>query len=113
MKYSVGVFVALLVAVVLGLFWYVGNHPRVPLQNADCVVACAHLLSLGCPEGLPLDLHLPCQKNSDCDSKTCNSSGSCEVSCAQFCADSLKGGVPLNPQCASKIGSCAELSGCL
>lgn len=113
MKYSVGIFVMFLVAVVLGLAMYLAGHPRVPLQNADCVVACAHLLSLGCAEGQPLDLHKPCQKDSDCASKSCNSSGSCEVSCVQFCMDSLKGGVPLNPQCAAQIGSCAQLNSCL
>ena len=62
-----------------------------PNDTAQCGAACAHLVTLGCPEGQPLGDGTSCEK---------------------FCVDTQQAGHALAPSCIVTIKACPELAKC-
>ena len=88
--------------------------PVVVVPSGDpCVTACAHLKSLGCAEGKPIDMHKHCHVDSDCGAgQSCSPAQECMASCEQFCADTQANGVSLDVNCAITINSCDKINSC-
>ncbi len=66
--------------------------PPVPPDTDKCATACANLTKLHCAEAEPI-------KMSDGSVTTCE----------QFCRETQNQGVYLNPDCVSKVTTCAEV----
>ncbi len=62
--------------------------PKIPQDTHNCANACAHLQSLGCPEGESLE-----------DGTTCR----------EFCESTQMNGHALNPSCVMKIQRCTDM----
>jgi hypothetical protein len=95
-------------------------NPPVITDQSSCAQACTNLALLNCEEAQPIDTHQTCKVDADClgptgvhdEYQTCTVAGTCMVTCVNFCTATENTGVWLDPTCAIKITSCAQLSTC-
>lgn len=74
-----------------------------------CAPACAHIKSMGCPEGQPLVYPgTTCESNAECADGECID-GKCAETCEQVCRALVKEGRQLGLKCWQTITVCSEI----
>lgn len=83
-------------------------------NNKNCQLACTNLKRLHCEEGNNIVMHETCSSNAECkvNEECSNVSKHCETTCVQFCIDTLREGVNLEPLCVAKIDTCSKIETC-